>query len=630
MSEYSRFLSGLRSPASLQILLIAAVIASSTAFAHAAEDWRLILVPAANNRDEPVRLIAGHTQQLNLMLQASKEVQASAKTHEVELQFNLPLGVEYKGSGGNYELLDTQEVTKDQRRIVTLKVKVTNGYLVGTPGARPASEWQSRSVFIKMPDSVASGASYIKTTVIAKEGSFERRWDLELHELTSVADKRPKLTTIGFWDYDYNRADEAAYGIGEFFAAAGANFNHKTRDHSYPGFKASGIISGGDVHHGYFASNKFPDLNVHGNRVDAFACPTCTVNAPAGTTIAGISQIIDHAQKFDGIATFDYEPGATVGFCPESIAMFKERHKVSDEDFDLFRAYMIKNGSKTYVTQDAKVAEIYGKWVSYRSWQTGEYVKRIQQEVRAIDPTIKLALTPNPGYDDHGLATMGYGYNAATMAPYVDIIMPQIYIGYGGAGAKLTMEYTRHWREVLDKQGNDTKLWPIILIRYAGASVYNAPSRMRQQIIGTLARGANGVLLYYSSNMDARYWITLAQTSTEVAQFENYYQHGKKVGEQYPFLDMPTGSTEISRYPAHKLTVKDPQWETTAHELEGKVLLTLINLEEANDLVFTTKIPDGMKIVESKNVEAAGQGKWLVTPTDVGFVVLAKTSASAE
>lgn len=630
MFECFRLFGALHLRAILQTMLIAAVLLGSAEIASAAAGWRIALIPASNNRNEPVRLIAGHTQQLTVMLQASKEVQASAKVHEVELQFDLPASVEFIESGGNYEVLDVEDVVENQRRKVTLKVKVNNNRIAGQPGGVLLSEWQSHSLFVTTPDSVAPDAAYIQASVIAETGSAQEKWALELHELNAVADSRPKLTAIGFWDYDYNRAGKAAHGIGEFFAAAGATFTQKARDEFYPGMKANGITVGGDTHHSLFYTSEYPDYNVHGDRGHDYACPTCIMNAPADFKIGGVSQLLDHAHKYDGIATYDYEPGATGGFCPESIALFKEKYEVSDDDFELFRSYLAKHGTKTYKTHHRKIDALYRKWVLYRSWQTSEYVKRIQRAVYAQDPNVRIALTPNVGYDDDGPSTLGYGYNAAAMAPYVDIIMPQIYVGYGDAAAKLTMDFTRHWRDAIDAKGIDTELWPILLIRYAGASVYNAPTRMRQQIIGTLAHGAQGVLLYYPSNMDARYWVTLAQTSTEVAEYEHFYHNGNRVDEQFEFVDMPMGHAEISRYPAHKLGVENPQWATTAHELEGKILLTLFNLEEANDVLFTVNLPEGMKVVESERVEPLGDGKWLVSPRDVGFVVLAKADESAE
>lgn len=64
---------------------------------------------------------------------------------------------------------------------------------------------------------------------------------------------------------------------------------------------------------------------------------------------------------------------------------------------------------------------------------------------------------------------------------------------------------TENWRGELQQQNAKTQLWPLLLVRYSGATVYNSPERLRQQIIGTLAHGANGIGLYYPGNMDGSY-----------------------------------------------------------------------------------------------------------------------------
>jgi len=216
---------------------------------------------------------------------------------------------------------------------------------------------------------------------------------------------------------------------------------------------------------------------------------------------------------------------------------------------------------------------------------------------------------------------LALGVDSAAMAKYVDIIMPQIYSGYGAANTKLVMQMTESWHQEIRQQKAKTELWPLLLVRYSGATVGNSPGRLRQQIIGSLAHGADGVGFYYPVNMDAPYWEMIARTNEEIAKYEKYYQDGNRVDEHYALSGMPTGSVQLPMYPNYNETVKNPNWDFTAHQLEGKVLLTLMNLEEANDLVFDVNIGNA-KVLSMQNTEKQNDHQWLIAAGQIGFVVL--------
>ena len=74
------------------------------------------------------------------------------------------------------------------------------------------------------------------------------------------------------------------------------------------------------------------------------------------------------------------------------------------------------------------------------------------------------------------------------------------------------MQYVQGWRATMDARKAQAKLWPLLLIRYPGADVSNSPLRVRQQILGALVSGAQGIVLYNPSNMDANYLNMLADT----------------------------------------------------------------------------------------------------------------------
>src|SRR5690606_924269 len=133
-------------------------------------------------------------------------------------------------------------------------------------------------------------------------------------------------------------------------------------------------------------------------------------------------------------------------------------------------------------------------------------------------------------------------------AQYTDIIMPQIYSGYGAANAKLALNMTAGWKREITQQNADTQLWPLLLVRYAGASVFNSPQRLYQQAIGSMAQGADGIMFYYPGNMDAPYWNMVARLNENLAKYENYYHNGKRVDEQFTLSELPLGRTEVNMY----------------------------------------------------------------------------------
>jgi hypothetical protein len=176
-------------------------------------------------------------------------------------------------------------------------------------------------------------------------------------------------------------------------------------------------------------------------------------------------------------------------------------------------------------------------------------------------------------------------------------------------------------------------------VRYAGAAPHNSAERLYQQSIGAMANGADGIAYYYPGNMDAPYWHMVTKLTHDLGKYENYYLDGKRVDERFKLSQLPRGNTEVNMYPGYPEPVENPGWAFTAHELGDKILLTLINLEEANDLVFGIDVGD-VKYVSGENVEAisgklsnileeqivpiSGVNQWLVAPGQVGYIVLEK------
>ncbi|MFA9479323.1 family 10 glycosylhydrolase [Phycisphaerales bacterium AB-hyl4] len=588
-----------------------------------AEDWRPVLLPASINQDRTVHMVGGHIQPVFLMFQASDAVRQQAEEHKVEVYVSLPIEVKLLDHAGQFHEYDQPSHEQQGERVVhRLPLRVSNHLLAGHPGANFISEWTSQALYLDIPEQLPAEQRFIEIELRVDGTAVQQRWPMVLHAFDQPGIQN-RLTRIGMWSYGYTRAGEASGpGLAAFLQQAGIGHTQLASEAMHSALVERNIINGGDVHHDHFFSSQYPDVTATGAVfAGGFACPVSAVEHYHPADLPGVSVMAEAARRFDGIATVDYEPEARFGFSDHSIERFKQDMDVSDEAFDRLRAYIAEHGLRTYITEDSEIAELYKRWVDWRTKQVARYVRHMAEGFKELKPDGRFELTPNPGYDDTGLATLGYGYNAVEMARYVDAIQPQIYVGYGGAGAKLAMQYVRNWRQNMKEQNAEAELHPILLVRYAGASVFNNPNRLHQQIIGAIAEGADGILLYYPDQMDAPYWIKLSKTTRTLDRVEQFYHEGERVDEEFPPQNMLEGTASVSRWPAHKLVVENPEWHMTAHRLNDRVLLTLFNLHEANDVIFSVQTPDNWHVTETMEADETGDD-WLVAPQSIGFVVL--------
>jgi hypothetical protein len=115
----------------------------------------------------------------------------------------------------------------------------------------------------------------------------------------------------------------------------------------------------------------------------------------------------------------------------------------------------------------------------------------------------------------------------------------------------------------------------------------------------------------------------LARANDVIAKYEDYYQDGKRVDDQFALSGLPVKTVNVDMYPYYQETVKNPDWSFTAHQLGSKVLLTLINLDDSQPLTFGINI-DGAKVLSSQNAKLGNKNQWHVEPDEIGFVVLRK------
>lgn len=602
-----------------------------------AQEWNAVILPASLYKDRSIRLVSEHTQLLSFTLQADSAVRERGASQNITLEFDLPEGVTINSQSGYFKMTERSNTTKDGRTLVVYDATVENAHLNGTPGERVGTEWLLHKIFVNTPKEVALGQGFIKVTVIDGQNAQSFSWPLQLQELKPPA-ARPKRASVGLWDYNFVTSDSGA-GIARFFKDSGIEFTQNAGDENYlKALQKEGVVTGGNTHHAYFVKADAPDVDAAGNEYrDGFPDPQAIINLPPGADIPGVDTIIKLAREGDGIATYDYEPIGTLGFSDASIKAFRDAYKVKEADFKKFREYVAKNGLQTFLSTDPVVAKTWRQWTAFRSLQTERYTSRIYRAVKAKAPEVKVAVTPTRSAGTDSKSTIALGTDNAIMAQNTDFILPQIYTGYGGADAKLAMRLTANWRHEMNLQRTTSKLWPLLLVRYAGATPYNSPQRLFQQAIGSMANGADGITFYYPGNMDAPYWNMVARLNEDLARYEDFYLDGKRVDDQFKLSQLPTGNVEVNMYPGYAEPVQNPGWEFTAHQLGTKVLLTLINLEEANDLVFgidvgkathmstrnaeaITSRPSATK--EEQIVPLSGVNQWLVAPGQVAYIIL--------
>ncbi len=628
----------------LRPLLASLLLLNSLQVSHA-DNWEVHLFPASLNADKTIRLMADNIQLLTMNLQATAAVTRQGDKHQVALEFDFPAGMEIvhnKGLSGPrfYEFTAKSTATQNGRTVIRYEEEIENNFLVGEPSQRITTEWKNHAFFVKAPATIPPGQNYLRVTLNHAGSSQTFNWPLEVNSL-SAATAVPKRTKLGLWDYSYYRADSpaASKNMTQFYKNFGINFVQVSYSDIYSNaLKEAGITLGNEVHHSAFALPSAPDYDAKSNAVNSnFPDPQAIIDLPVGAEIPGVKQLVEKARQHGGTACYDFEPTGRYGFSPLSIATFKKKYEVSDADFEKLRAHVAANDLQTHNSTDPVIAPLWAKWTEFRSQQSKHYVRRIYEGVKAAAPEVQIAVTPTRSYGHGTKSSLALGTDNAAISGYTDIVMPQIYTGYGGAASKLAMHMTQGWHEEVKKQNVNTQLWPILLVRYAGATPANSPRQVYQQAIGSMAHGANGMLFYYSGNMDAPYWSAVARVSAELAKYEDFYLDGKRIDEQFKLSSLPQGNTQVNMYPGYPEPVENPGWAFTAHELGNKVLLTLINLEEANDLVFgidvgNAKYLSGQNvaaiggklstILEEQTVALTGVNQWLVEPGQVGYIVL--------
>jgi hypothetical protein len=588
------------------------------ASAETSPGWKAQFAPASYNQDNTIQLIQGRVQLLPLILQAEKKAQVRGQRHDLTIELDLPPGMtclESRRWGHAWTPASRPAPTASGRHRIRYQIRIDD--------APPRQNF-----FVAAPKSIDVEQAYIGLTLREEGASQSWRWPVKLSKLTPPA-KRPSRAMIGFWDYNFRMAQEQRTrdGIASFLSDVGVGFLQSVPDASFGDLLKTHRILGGQYAGGssfYIPAAK--DADAAGKEFpDDFPCPQGILDLPKQAEIPGVKTLVQKAGTSGGVVSLDYEPTGLRGFGTRAIEQFKKTRGVSDADFKTFRDYIAKRGLRnlvaTFQSADPIIARVWTQWTAFRSAQVSAYMERLHRAFKARSPNGRLAVTCRYSHGADSPGTLAIGCDNSALAAGVDIIMPEFYYGYDGPHAKLAMQMTAAWRQSLQQRRAKAALWPMLFVRVAGDAHANSPKLLREQIIGTLAFGADSVMIYQPWLMDAPYWQMLARTSEDIAACEDFYLEGKHVEERFPLQGMPGGSVQASEWPGVVHTVENPSWAFTAHQLNGQVLLTLFNLQETGDLLFHFANAPG-KVLQTRGAAAAGSNQWRVAPHEVGFIVL--------
>jgi len=577
---------------------------------YSENDWDILAIPADLNKDKTLYLLKDYAQILTFMFATVPD--NMKYDYRAKIVVKLPPGTSTPGKNETLEGGNTFSDSFQLRKSYLMKLNEKIG----------DSVWQHHDIIIKLP---GNSGEYQKIEVklfINEKLVKTKTWPLHIGTLKEKGAPLKDLY-FGLWDYGYRGCGYAAEEIQEFFLDAGINFNQSIIGDAKP---LAGFTFGGSIHHGLFSNKNYLEYNLTGKAgVDDFCETQALIDNGPDIVEKAIEQMCKNVKTLNTLALFDYEPdGKGVGFSELSIKTFMKKYNVQESAFKKFHEKYKKLGYKIAQCEDPFTLSVYKKWVAFRSWQSMEYVRLIADAVRKKQPGAKVAVTCRASAGSCSDWSMALGCNNSFMAVGLDVIMPQIYLGYGSAAAKYTILETRKWKEIIKEFNPSCELLPIILVRYAGAQVFNTPERIRQQTIGAIAEGAKGVLMFYAQQLDARYWEMTAKTSRELAEVEDFYTGGERVGNMFKTKDMLHGMQEMNIWPGFNVTVENPDWHYTAHQLGDIILLTLFNFNDSNDTVFSfDKIPDVKeeRLVNCKNLgDTKELTAYIVPPGEVAFI----------
>lgn len=607
------------------VMAIAALMSwPGFAKADASEKWAFKVFRAEHKPGRVIDLLAGHASPIFLAVEADESVSRSGDPIRVEVEMEMPAAIDFVDHGGVFFEADApQAQVEGDRRRVAIAFDVRRNMIETPPGRRARAEWRRQALFLHA-DAAAAGKHDLRIIVRVDGETLERRYDVTVHDA-----ERPGVQSsragVELWSYVFGRVgDRGAEATAELMRFGGVTHINWAQPPLHSALASYGITAGGDTHHAVFAIDQCVDIRPSGSRKPGtFPSPYCAIQHAAEVDVLpGVETLVRHAREKDGIATIDYEPGANRGWTPDATAAFRERYGVSEQAFAAFRSYFAEEGRAGFIpSAQSPHQKLYEQWTEFHSENVGGYVREIYADFKRLMPEGRLEITTNMGLHAKPELMYAWGYDATALAPHCDKIMPQVYLGYGAAQARYLFDVVAAWRENLDARGEAARLVPLLLIRYPGAGPgqANTPMRMAQQIVASMAAGAEGVMLYYPAQMDGRHWNALARVTRRLADVEAFYLDGEPVRAVSVRGPDRTPDTFI-RWPGTQIRVDEPGWHASTHKLGDRALVTLFNFEEHGEQRFVITPPEGWTATQAFDAVRVADG-WEVAPQSVGYIV---------
>lgn len=220
----------------------------------------------------------------------------------------------------------------------------------------------------------------------------------------------------------------------------------------------------------------------------------------------------------EGPAAFD------ACFCPRCIETFRAYADIADDEELTPLRIQARHGDR---------------WVDFACDQSVRIARRMQ--AAAKEAGIDWELSVYSGiHNEH--TRRSYRVDWPTLIPEIDVATPSFY-SFSAAG--LGDSFTGGVREFMrmTRENSDIPVWTTLTVSYDRGSNFVADGRLtRQQIVKSVAFGAQGTLMWWWGPLDGRHYHGYAEATSLLAPIEEFFTDGVLLDE---FLQsaMPPGTS---------------------------------------------------------------------------------------
>ncbi len=598
------------------------------------DTWDIKNMPAHYENPGVIKVVPGQTQSLtfyfmtpeSVLSTGGRVVAADASTggsgmtisgkdsHNMIADITLPEGMEYITSIAGDQPVERHEYEINGNRIIDRYVCDK----VMLQPKRRLSEWKTYKIAVKVSEKAPAGEEKL-TIALSHEGKLvvTKTWKIERIGTFKPAPKLKKLK-IGFWDYGNYMLEKAHPGLLEFWKKAGANcFFCTLKNVNLDGFELYGSL-----HHSNFSNyDQYPTFSPDGKKRRMQLDGWYLTKKPLKELLPNITaRQLEHAAMLNcGWTGMDYEPtGVEEGFIPESIEHFKKEYNVSDAEFEKMRKGLIRDYFEYRYGARRAEQKIFDKWNDYQSKLSAGFIKALVADLKKAAPNLKFHNTVLDALPAPDVKGSGIGIDASLQAKYLDMIEPQLYVVGEATSAKYAIMRAREWVDRVDSLNKKCIVHPLLIVRYAAGVNRNSPEYLQQQTIGCMAEGCGGVSYYFIQGFNAHDWAVLADTVRQLAAVEDFYTGGIRCDGDFKVSGAPSRIDWRNQWPKGRRKVVDPDWHMTAHKLNGKVLVTLFNLDNKKDL--TVKLSGKYKFDRIVNGKRNADGTYKVEKNKIAYI----------